>query len=172
MAFVSHIVRRRGSVPFAAVLLATTAFAACCTAYAKPRRAASPEADAGCAYLPASNAVRSTVGATTLQPTQATATGGTVKVQVLGVAIPFTSFGIIHRLQTVSGVASVQFNLKKGEAILKLKPGAYVTNEMLRDAVRDASYSPGKIEWPSKQVQEAHANAQNCQISSEARKVG
>ncbi len=170
MAFVSHIVRRRGSAPLAAILLATAAFSACCPAYAKPRSTASPKA--GCAYVPVSNAPTPKSSAATLQQPQATAISGIVKVQVLGVAIPFTSFGIIHRLQTVPGVASVQFNLKEGEAILTLKPGAYITDEILRDAVRDASYSPGKIEWASKQVQEAHGQAQNCEMSPKTQKVG
>ncbi len=170
MSFVVSLTAGRKSAAYAAALLVVTAFSACATAYAKPRRAATPEA--GCAYVPVSNASQSRSSAATLQQPQAMAMGGAVKVQVFGVAIPFTSFGIIHRLKTVPGVANVRFNLRQGEAILTLEPGAYVTDEMLRDAVRDASYTPGKIEWPSKQIQEAHAHAQNCKMSSETQKMG
>jgi hypothetical protein len=88
--------------------------------------------------------------------------GEDVMVQVKGVAIPFTSFGIVHRLETVPGVTSVQFNLKHGVAILRLAPNAYVTNDILRAAVKNASYTPGSITWVSTKVQQEHEAAQEA----------
>ncbi len=70
-----------------------------------------------------------------------------VNVEVRGVAIPFTAFGIIHRLETVPGVAKVQFDLTSGRAVLTLAPNAKITDRILLDAVRDASYTPGRITW-------------------------
>ncbi len=70
-----------------------------------------------------------------------------VAVQVKGVAIPFTAFGIIHRLETVPGVTKVDFSLTSGLAILTLSPQAKLTDTALLDAVRDASYTPGQIFW-------------------------
>jgi hypothetical protein len=93
--------------------------------------------------------------------------GGDVMVQVKGVAIPFTSFGVVHRLETVPGVTSVQFNLKHGVAILRLAPNAYVTNDMLCAAVKNASYTPGSIVWISAKVQEEHEAARGAAKNNE-----
>jgi len=88
--------------------------------------------------------------------------GEDVTIIVKGVAIPFTSFGIVHRLRTVPGVTRVQFNLKQGQAVLTLAPNAHVTNQMLRAAVENASYTPGRITWVSTKVQQEHDVAQNA----------
>ncbi len=92
--------------------------------------------------------------------------GGDVAVEVKGVAIPFTSFGIVHRLKTVPGVVGVQFNLKQGEAILQLAPNAYVTDSMLRAAVKNASYTPGNVKWLSETVQREHEVKQEAAESN------
>lgn len=99
--------------------------------------------------------------------------GRVVMVQVKGVAIPFTSFGIVHRLRTVPGVTSVQFNLKDGVAILHLAPNAHVTGDMLRAAVKNASYTPGNITWmltkaqKEREVQNVHEAAQEAAVKNQ-----
>ncbi len=70
-----------------------------------------------------------------------------VTVQVRGVAIPFTAFGILKRLHQIPGVTRVRFNLTTGLAIVSLRKGARLTDQELREAVIDASYTPGKIVW-------------------------
>lgn len=68
-------------------------------------------------------------------------------VTVKGVTYPFATFGIIKRLEQMPGVEHVTFDLKDGLADVKLKPGAEITDEQLRAAVKNASYTPGDIKW-------------------------
>ncbi len=72
---------------------------------------------------------------------------GEVQVTVLGVTSPFFVFGIVKRLGQIPGVQHVSFNLLHGRADVQLKPGAVVTDDELRQAVRNASYSFGGIHW-------------------------
>jgi copper chaperone CopZ len=73
--------------------------------------------------------------------------GREVLVTVKGVTYPFATFGIVKRLEQMPGVEHVTFDLKDGLADVKLKPGAEVTDDQLRDAVKNASYTPGNIRW-------------------------
>ena len=75
------------------------------------------------------------------------APAGEVQVTVLGVTSPFFVFGIVKRLGQIPGVQHVSFNLLHGRADVQLKPGAVVTDDDLRKAVRNASYSFGGIHW-------------------------
>ena len=72
---------------------------------------------------------------------------GEVQVVVLGVTAPFFVFGIVKRFEEIPGVEHTSFNLKRGTADVLLKPGATVTDDDLRRAVRNASYSIGPIHW-------------------------
>ena len=72
---------------------------------------------------------------------------GEVQVTVLGVTAPFFVFGIVARLGQVPGVAHVSFNLLHGIADVTVKPGANITDDDLRHAVRNASYTAGPIKW-------------------------
>lgn len=98
-----------------------------------------------------------------------------VSIEVLGVAIPFTAFGIIHRLETVPGVTNVKFDLPTGKATLTFAPNVKVTDSMLRDAVRDASYTPGNIVWlrsrivtapPPREAQESGSSPDKSQTAN------
>jgi copper chaperone CopZ len=75
------------------------------------------------------------------------APAGEVQVTVLGVTAPFFTFGIVKRLEQIPGVQHASFNLLHGRADVQLKPGAVVTDDELRQAVRSASYSIGGIHW-------------------------
>lgn len=75
---------------------------------------------------------------------------GEVQVTVLGVTAPFTKFGILKRLGQVPGVEHVSFNMLHGIADVWIKPGAVITDEDLRHAVRNASYTAGAIKWLAK----------------------
>lgn len=71
--------------------------------------------------------------------------GDEVLMVVKGVVAPGATFGLLKHLGEISGVASVSFNLLHGLADIKLKPGASVTDQQLRDAVFSAAYTPGDI---------------------------
>ena len=75
------------------------------------------------------------------------APAGEVQVIVLGVTAPFFIFGIIKRFEQIPGVQHASFNLLHGRADILLKPGATVTDDELRQAVRNASYTIGGIHW-------------------------
>lgn len=66
---------------------------------------------------------------------------------VKGVAVPFSVFGIIKRLEQIPGVEQVSFNLSQGLADIHVKPEARVTDDQIRQAIVDASYTPGDIRW-------------------------
>jgi copper chaperone CopZ len=68
-------------------------------------------------------------------------------ITVKGVANPFTSFGIVKRLRQVPGVKDVTFDLYSGQAIVTIDKDADVSEVQLREAVRNASYTAGKIQW-------------------------
>ncbi len=68
-----------------------------------------------------------------------------VRMVVLGVVAPSATFGLNKHLLGIPGVQQVRFDLMHGIAALRLAPGAVVTDEQLRAAVRSASYTPGPI---------------------------
>ena len=70
-----------------------------------------------------------------------------VQVIVKGVAVPYSVFGIVKRLEQIPGVAKVNFDMRHGLADIKLIPGAHITDEQLRAAIKNASYTPGDIHW-------------------------
>ena len=68
-------------------------------------------------------------------------------VIVKGVATPFSVFGLLRRFNQIPGVESAAFDLSQGLADVKFKPGATVSDDEIRQAVRNASYTPGSIHW-------------------------
>lgn len=75
---------------------------------------------------------------------------GEVHVIVLGVTspfAPFATFGLGRRFLEVPGVTRMRFIMEEGRAILWLAPGAEVSGEALRKAVRNASFTAGRIIW-------------------------
>jgi copper chaperone CopZ len=75
------------------------------------------------------------------------AQGDEVRVIVKGVAVPYSVFGIIKHLEQIPGVAKVDFDMRHGLADIKLIPGAHITEDQLRAAIKNASYTPGDIHW-------------------------
>lgn len=72
---------------------------------------------------------------------------GEVHVIVLGVTSPFSTFGLGRRFLEVPGVAKMRFIMEEGRAVLWLKPGARVSEDELRKAVRNASFTTDRIIW-------------------------
>jgi hypothetical protein len=73
--------------------------------------------------------------------------GDEVLMVVKGVVAPYATFGLLKHLSGIPGVATVSFNLLHGTADIRLKPGASVTDQQLREAVISAAYTPGDIHW-------------------------
>lgn len=68
-------------------------------------------------------------------------------VAVNGMSCPFCAYGVRKHLSALPGVKSVRVELAKGEAIVEFDPEGRPTDEQIRKAVRDAGFTPGKIEW-------------------------
>ena len=75
--------------------------------------------------------------------------GDEVQIIVKGVAVPYSVFGLIKRLEQIPGVITVDFKMRSGLADIKLKPGAHLSDEQLRAVIKNASYTPGDIHWIS-----------------------
>lgn len=70
---------------------------------------------------------------------------GEALVTVMGVVTPYATFGLLKHLDGIAGVATVTFDLATGVADVHLRPGATVTDDQFRAAIRSASYTPGDI---------------------------
>ena len=79
-----------------------------------------------------------------------TAPCGVAMVTVWGVIAPVATFGLIKNLEAIPGVAEASFDLRHALATVRIKPGATVTDDQLRAAVRSASYTPREIARASK----------------------
>ncbi len=71
--------------------------------------------------------------------------GGELRIVVMGVVAPSSTFGLNKHLLGIPGVRDVHFDLLHGIAAMHIAPGAVISDEQLRAAVRSASYTPGEI---------------------------
>jgi mercuric ion binding protein len=71
-------------------------------------------------------------------------------VTVWGVIAPVSTFGLLKNLEAIPGVANASFNLRHALATVLIQPGATVTDDQFRAAVRKASYTPREIVRSSK----------------------
>lgn len=70
-------------------------------------------------------------------------------VRVDGASCPFCAFGLEKKLGQIAGVASVTMDLKGGKATVILKKGAKVSEQVLRQAVEEAGFTPREIIFPT-----------------------
>ena len=70
---------------------------------------------------------------------------GEVLMTVWGVIAPVATFGLLKNLEAVPGVEHASFDLRHALAAVRIRPGAIVTDDQLRTAVRSASYTPREI---------------------------
>lgn len=68
-------------------------------------------------------------------------------VAVNGMSCSFCAYVVKKHLSALPGVKSVQVELARGEAIVEVEPWGRLTDEQIRKAVREAGFTPGKIEW-------------------------
>ncbi len=92
-------------------------------------------------------------------PALAQEQGGEALMVVKGVTSPFATFGLLKHLNGIPGVERVDFSLRSGVADVKMKPGATVTAQQLRDAVHSAAYTPGEIRFKSAPTAAATASS-------------
>lgn len=70
-------------------------------------------------------------------------------VTVKGMQCPFCAYGIKKHLAKIAGVKKVDVDLAKHQAIVQFAPDAKPTDQQIQQAVKDAGFTPGKIEWRS-----------------------
>lgn len=68
-------------------------------------------------------------------------------VTVKGMQCPFCAYGIKKHLAKIPGVRKVDVDLAKNQATVQFAPDARPTDEQIQRAVKDAGFTPGKIEW-------------------------
>jgi periplasmic mercuric ion binding protein len=76
---------------------------------------------------------------------QATKSTDRVEVQVNGMACPFCAYGIEKKLRAIPGARDVKVDLDAGRATFEA-PSEAVTEQQVKQAIKDAGFSPGKIE--------------------------
>jgi copper chaperone CopZ len=78
-----------------------------------------------------------------------------VYIQVKGLACPFCVQGLEKHLKKLDAVEGVSTSLKKGEVTLHLKSGETVEEKELREAVKKAGFTAGKIRFEKKAASQA-----------------
>ena len=66
---------------------------------------------------------------------------------VKGVTAPFSLYGLTESLRQIPGVDRVAFDMERGIADITFKPGASATEAQIRQAIGNASFTPGKMTW-------------------------
>ncbi|OFW12872.1 MAG: hypothetical protein A3H29_01525 [Acidobacteria bacterium RIFCSPLOWO2_02_FULL_67_21] len=68
-------------------------------------------------------------------------------VTVRGMQCPFCAYGIKKHLAKLTGATRADVELAKNQAIVTFTPGAKVTDAQIQQAVRNAGFTAGAIEW-------------------------
>ena len=68
-----------------------------------------------------------------------------IQVTVLGMSCPFCAYGVEQKLKKLEGVEGLTVVLATGLATLLLEEGADVSNETLRETVKNAGFEAAKI---------------------------
>ena len=58
-----------------------------------------------------------------------------------GLACPFCAYGIEKRLSAIEGVESIETDVKSGQVIVTLAEGKTLSEEVARQAVKDAGFT-------------------------------
>ena len=68
-----------------------------------------------------------------------------IEVTILGMSCPFCVYGVEQKLKRLDGVEELEVVLETGLATLRLGADADVSNELLRETVKDAGFEAAKI---------------------------
>lgn len=66
-------------------------------------------------------------------------------VDVAGLACPFCAYGLEKKLKNLPGVKNLRVDLDAGRASFDVAPGTTLMPRQVRDAVKDAGFTPGTI---------------------------
>ena len=72
-----------------------------------------------------------------------------IEVQVNGMACPFCAYGIQKKLRALVGARDVKVDLEAGRATFEAPSGS-VTEPQVKQAIKDAGFTAGKIEFKHK----------------------
>jgi mercuric ion binding protein len=73
--------------------------------------------------------------------TAAFAGGNQYALAVDGLACPFCAYGVEKRLSAIEGVESVETDVKSGQVVVTLVEGKTLSEEVARQAVKDAGFT-------------------------------
>ncbi len=68
-----------------------------------------------------------------------------IQITVLGMSCPFCAYGVEQKLKKLDGVVELTVELASGLATLVMQDGADVSNETLRETVKDAGFEAAKV---------------------------
>ena len=70
---------------------------------------------------------------------------GTVKVQVDGLSCPFCAYGLEKKLKKMDGVTKIEIDVENAFALLTIEEGKKVSDEVIRQKVKDAGFTAREI---------------------------
>jgi copper chaperone CopZ len=68
-----------------------------------------------------------------------------IRVRVDGLSCAFCAYGLEKKLSELKGVDSVKINIKDGTALLTLEEGISITDDTIKQAVKDSGFTPREI---------------------------
>lgn len=69
-----------------------------------------------------------------------------VSVEVAGLSCPFCAFGLEKKLKQLPGVEKVVIKINEAKAEIEVADGKKITRGQIEQAVKEAGFTPGKIE--------------------------
>lgn len=75
-----------------------------------------------------------------------------IVIEVDGLACPFCAYGIEKKLKKIAGVEKLAVHLEAGKVEIKLKEGARVSEERLKEAIADAGFEARTITFVNEQA--------------------
>ncbi|MBL1215181.1 MAG: heavy-metal-associated domain-containing protein [Ignavibacteriae bacterium] len=73
-----------------------------------------------------------------------------VTVRVDGLSCPFCAYGLEKKLNDIKGVENINIDIEEGLIILKIVEGKIISEEELREKIRDAGFTPKEIVFTNK----------------------
>ena len=70
---------------------------------------------------------------------------GTVKVQLDGLSCPFCAYGLEKKLKKMDGVTKIEIDVENAFALLTIEEGKKVSDEVIRQKVKDAGFTAREI---------------------------
>lgn len=83
----------------------------------------------------------------TQEPQQAAVTAGPQRIDmiVLGLSCPFCAYGLEKKLKKVEGLIDIAIDFKTGKVRMEVRDGSKVSDERLKELVKDAGFEVKEI---------------------------